>query len=92
MFGEWGTEGKGWGSRFFRKLYDARSRYLVLSPYRRELTTNFLQKNSLNFSFEGLKIEVTFEKISQTCGDTSSGYCSGCFYAILLPPGKITVL
>ncbi len=32
------------------------------------------------------------EKISQTCGEPRSCYCSGCFYAIVLPTGKITVL
>ncbi len=38
---------------------------LFRSPYRRELTTNFLQKKGQILAFEGLKIELTlWEDIS----------------------------
>ncbi len=32
------------------------------------------------------------EKLSQTCGELRSCYCGVCFYAIVLPTGKITAL
>ncbi len=38
------------------------------------------------------KFSSLCEKISQTCGELRTCYCGVCFYAIVLPTGKITAL
>ncbi len=51
--------------RCIQQYYQTPKYQLSLSPYRWELTTNFLQKNVQILAFEGLKIELTlWENIS----------------------------
>ncbi len=78
--------------RCIPQYYQTPKYQLSGSPYHRELTWNFLPKIILILARKCSIWRSLCEKISQTCGEPSSCYCSCCFYAIVLPTGKIIVL